>query len=51
MICDWCGKKISETKKTTSYHILKDYVHKPIVCNDCRKLIKDAPIFIKKKIK
>lgn len=45
MICDWCGKKHPETLQVKKdSHVLKNYVHKPIICKDCYKLIKEEKI-------
>jgi len=41
MICDFCGKKLSDTAQNLkAYHMLENYVHKPIVCKDCYRRIK-----------
>ena len=36
MICDWCGKKYPETvQNKKNFHVLKKYVHAPMVCKHC----------------
>jgi hypothetical protein len=41
MICDWCGTKYAETlQNKKSFHMLENYVHKPIICKVCYKQIK-----------
>jgi|GEM_PF-6040209 uridine kinase len=36
MICDWCGKTCSKTLESKEvFHVLNDYVHNPVICEDC----------------
>jgi len=45
MICDWCGKTYEKTlQNSKDFHMLKNYVHKPIVCKDCYKLVRKQKI-------
>jgi hypothetical protein len=50
MICDWCGRKYSETLQTKEvFHLLEGYALSPVICDECySKLKKHHPLMTQK---
>jgi len=42
MICDWCGRKYSETLQTKEvFHLLEGYALSPVICDECYSKLKE----------